>query len=76
MLSYLYDMDYKYNRLTRLVRFFLFSFFYFLILDLLKIKFYGLFYLLPIRLIWSHDLEIVLNGLTRVDLGCFLCFFN
>jgi hypothetical protein len=62
--------------------FFLFLIYFFqfqpLILNIwLRIKFYDLFYLLLIRLSWSHYSRIVLNEITWVDSGCFLCLlFN
>ena len=43
----------------------------------MRIKLYDLFCILFIRLSWSHEPKIVLNGLIRVDSSCFLCLlFN
>jgi hypothetical protein len=41
----------------------------------LEISFHDLFYLLSIRLLWSHDPGLVFNGLTRVNSGSFCMFF-
>jgi hypothetical protein len=43
----------------------------------LRIKLHDLLYLFSIRLSWSYDPRIDLNGLTWIDSGCFLCpLFN
>jgi hypothetical protein len=48
-----------------------------LILIWLRIKLHDLLYLFSIRLSWSYDPRIDLNGLTWIDSGCFLCpLFN
>jgi len=41
----------------------------------LEISFHDLFYLLSIRLLWSHDPGLVFNGLTWVNSGSFCMFF-